>query len=237
MHKAMSSEGAGYEINTLLLIPVKAFEVLVAYPTRLGIMNTLVNGPSTVTDISCKLGIAKGIVHRHLKVLEKLGWVKVADDYIVELLKLPKEANRIYYMLTSLIYLGYNITVNDDVVNIRVDGGYVAFPDSRKGTFIVKTPSGTYGCVKSCSNSSECINWAIKASRRFKVQLSTASNVDDLLGRLFYEFLVKNLSSPKAKLPLIRITDLKIDNMYRQWLGSPIKVNFKGIRITYSHSN
>jgi len=213
-------------INTLLLLPVKAFDALVTYPVRLSIVNALINGPLTVTDVSSRLRLAKGIVHRHLKVLEKLGWVTVVSDEVLRILNLPKEANRVYYMLSSLIYFGYSVVVNGCEVQLKIDGKYAAFIDSRKGVLIVKTPTATYGCVKSCGNSSECFNWALRVSRKFKVQIEApSSSVDDALVQLFHGILIKGFTSPKAKLPLIKIIDLKIDNMYRQWLGNPIKVN------------
>ncbi len=213
-------------INTLLLLPVKAFDALVTYPVRLSIMNTLINGPLTVTDVSSRLKLAKGIVHRHLRVLEKLGWVTVASDEVLRILNLPREANRVYYMLSSLIYFGYSVVVNGCEVQLKVDGKYAAFIDSRKGVLIVKTPTATYGCVKSCANSSECFNWALRVSKKFKVQIETSGrSVDEALVQLFHGILIKGFTSPKAKLPLIKIIDLKIDNVYRQWLGNPIRVN------------
>lgn len=211
-------------INTILLLPVKAFDSLVAYPVRLSIMNALIGGPLTVTDISAKLKLAKGVVHRHLKVLEKLGWVTVASDEMLKILELSREANRIYYVLSSLVYFGYEVEVNDHDIQLKINGDYVAFADSRREALIVKTPTMIYGCAKSCGNSFECLNWAFRTSKKFKVEIN-AHEVYNALTQLFYGLLIKSFTSPKARLPLIRIIDLKVDNMYRQWFGNPIRVN------------
>ncbi|MDT7902853.1 MAG: winged helix-turn-helix domain-containing protein, partial [Caldivirga sp.] len=152
MHKAAADDGDNELISTLLLLPTRAFESLVSYPVRLSIMNSLINGPLTVTDIASRLKLAKGVVHRHLKILEKMGWVTVASDEIMRILDLSREANRVYYMLSSLIYFGYDVNFDGCEIQLKVNGKYVAFADSRKGVLIVKTPTATYGCVKSCGN-------------------------------------------------------------------------------------
>jgi|GEM_PF-736755 len=231
VHNTAADDGDNELISTLLLLPTRVFESLVSYPIRLSIMNSLINGPLTVTDIASRLRLAKGVVHRHLKILEKMGWVTVASDEIVRILNLSREANRVYYMLSSLIYFGYDVNFDGCEIQLKINGKYVAFADSRKGVLIVKTPTATYGCVKSCGNGVECINWALKVSRKFRIQVNVPNiniNVDDALTQLFHGILVKNFTSPKAKLPLIRIVDLKIDNVYRQWLGNPIRVNSNG---------
>ncbi len=52
-------------------------------------------------------------------------------------------ANRIYYIPTALVYLGYSIEYDNDNTVIKMLSNYGgAFIDSRKGKFILRTPDG-----------------------------------------------------------------------------------------------
>ena len=210
-------------VGTLTLLPVKAFDALVEYPVRVGIMNALSRGPLTVTDIASRLNVAKGIVHRHIRALSKLGWVMVADEELIKALNLNREANRVYYMASSLIYFGYTVEQSDDSISLRISRNYAAFLDSKRGALIVRTPKTAYGCLNPCVESEDCLLWASKMAKKLKIPVDLEGlQTNEALRRLFYSILVKSFTTPRANLPLIKIIDIKIDHAYRQWLGNPI---------------
>lgn len=128
-------------VQTIALLPKSAFDELIEAPLKYELMGILANGPATVTEASAKLRLLKGAVHRHIKSLEELGWIRQLSAAEAKRLNLTREANRIYYIPTALVYLGYSIEYDNDNTVIKMLSNYGgAFIDSRKGKFILRTP-------------------------------------------------------------------------------------------------
>jgi len=156
-------------IRSVSVLPVESFSVF-TNGIRLSIMNLLSRGPMTVTSMANALGMLKGIVHRHIKVLENFGWVRQLTDDEAAGLGLTREANRIYYVPTALLYLALRVEQGDDDVLIRVLSDYGAFIDSRRRRFILVTPNITVSeCGGACPNRDGCLEWARRMGRRLKI--------------------------------------------------------------------
>lgn len=211
-------------IQTMALLPRSAFDELINSPLKYEVMKILANGPATVTEVSARLHLLKGAVHRHIKSLEELGWIRQLNASETKKLNLTREANRIYYIPTALVYLGYLIEHDNENTIIKMLSDYGAFIDSRKGKFILRTPTDRKPlCESECPEHQYCSDWALRMAKQFKINMNQdpAESADSLILRLLYSIAMRELKNNMSRNPLF-IFSTRFDNIYREKMGSPI---------------
>jgi len=67
-------------MRSVAILPIESFDALLSSNIRLEIMNMLSGGPMTVTTLAQRLNMLKGVVHRHVKILEDFGWIRQLSD-------------------------------------------------------------------------------------------------------------------------------------------------------------
>ncbi|GGP21981.1 hypothetical protein GCM10007981_16150 [Thermocladium modestius] len=211
-------------VQTIALLPKSAFDELIEAPLKYELMGILANGPATVTEASAKLRLLKGAVHRHIKSLEELGWIRQLSAAEAKRLNLTREANRIYYIPTALVYLGYSIEYDNDNTVIKMLSNYGAFIDSRKGKFILRTPTARMPlCESECPEHQYCSDWAMRTAKQFKVNVvpDRMESADSIILRILYSIAMRELKSNMDRNPLF-IFSTRFDNVYREKMGSPV---------------
>ncbi|MFB6470057.1 MAG: ArsR/SmtB family transcription factor [Vulcanisaeta sp. AZ3] len=159
-------------VKSVVILPIESFEALMSNDMRIKIMNMLSRGPMTVTSIAQELGVLKGIVHRHVKMLEDFGWVRQLNNEEVRAIGLSREANRIYYVPSAIVYLGFKLDVNGNSMRILIPANYGAFIDMKAHRFIMLTPtSNTHECRNVCPSHDICLDWVKKTGKQYHVNV------------------------------------------------------------------
>jgi hypothetical protein len=205
-------------VRSVSVLPVESFGAFAESGVRLGIMNLLSRGPMTVTAMANSLGMLKGIVHRHVKVLENFGWIRQLSDEEASRLGLSREANRIYYVPTALLYLALRVEQGDDDVLIRILNDHGAFIDSRRRMFILITPTMTVSeCGGLCPNREGCLEWARRMGRQLRIEVSE----DDVPRALIAVFSKVALREVKIHMvnTSISLTSPRFNAVYMRHVG------------------
>ncbi|WP_069807534.1 winged helix-turn-helix domain-containing protein [Vulcanisaeta thermophila] len=181
-------------INTksVVILPVESFNTLVSNDIRLKIMNLLSRGPMTVTTIAHELGMLKGVAHRHVKILKDNGWVRILTEEEVRALGLNREANRIYYAPSAIVFLSYRLEDVGRTVRIVVPASYSAFVDLRGGKFILMMPSATTHCASQCPTHELCLDWVKRIAKQYHVVVDS-DDAGEALVQLYTQLVLKEL--------------------------------------------
>ncbi len=79
-------------VKSVAVLPIESFDALLNNNVRISIMDMLSRGgPMTVTSLAQELGMLKGVVHRHVKVLEDFGWIRQLSNDEVRTMGLSRE--------------------------------------------------------------------------------------------------------------------------------------------------
>ena len=170
-------------MKSVAVLPIESFDALLSNSVRVSIMDMLSRGPMTVTSLAQELGMLKGVVHRHVKALEDFGWIRQLSDDEVKVIGLSREANRIYYVPTAMVYLGFKLEVNEHGMKIVIPTNYGAFIDMRGHKFILMTPTySSHDCKSSCPSHEACLDWIKRTGKQFHVSI----DYDDASRALMY---------------------------------------------------
>ncbi len=177
---------ARINVKSVAILPIESFDALSSNSVRVSIMDILSRGPMTVTSIAQELGMLKGVVHRHVKALEDFGWIRQLSDEEVRALGLSREANRIYYVPTAMVYLGFRLETNEHGVKIIIPTNYGAFIDIRGRRFVIMMPTySNYDCKSSCPSHDACLDWIKRVGKQFHVSI----DYDDAGKALMYLYM------------------------------------------------
>ncbi|GAB6945304.1 ArsR/SmtB family transcription factor [Vulcanisaeta sp. JCM 14467] len=208
-------------VKSVAVLPIESFDTLLNNNVRISIMDMLSKGPMTVTSLAQELGILKGVVHRHVKALEDFGWIRQLSDEEVKVVGLSREANRIYYVPTAMVYLGFKLEINEHGMKIIIPTNYGAFIDIRGRKFILVTPTySNHDCKNSCPSHEACLDWIKRIGKQFHVSIDydDASKAlmhlyTQLILREFKINIVNNvimLDSPRLNSIFIRHSNLAL---------------------------
>ncbi|MCG2880538.1 MAG: winged helix-turn-helix domain-containing protein [Vulcanisaeta sp.] len=208
-------------IKSVAILPIESFDALLSNNVRLSIMNALSNGPMTVTALSRRLNMLKGVVHRHVKILEDFGWIRQLSDEEVRNIGLSREANRIYYVPSAFVYLGFRIDSDERGIRIVVPTNYGAFVDLRGRRFILFTPTlTTHECRNTCLIHDSCLEWVKRIGKQYHVSIDEEDAARALMQlytqlviREFRVSLINNvmlLDSPRLNLILMKQLNLAL---------------------------
>lgn len=177
---------ARINVKSVAILPIESFDALSSNSVRVSIMDILSRGPMTVTSIAQELSMLKGVVHRHVKALEDFGWIRQLSDEEVRALGLSREANRIYYVPTAMVYLGFRLETNEHGVKIIIPTNYGAFIDIRGRRFVIMMPTySNYDCKSSCPSHDACLDWIKRVGKQFHVSI----DYDDAGKALMYLYM------------------------------------------------
>lgn len=170
-------------IRSVAILPIESFDVLLGNNVRMSIMDMLSRGPMTVTSLAQELGMLKGVIHRHVKALEDFGWVRQLSDDEAKSIGLSREANRIYYVPSAMVYLGFKFEANEHGMKIVIPTNYGAFIDMRGRKFILFTPTfAVHDCKNKCPSHDACLDWIKRIGKQYHVSI----DVDDASKALMY---------------------------------------------------
>jgi len=159
-------------MRSVAILPIESFDALLSSNIRLEIMNMLSGGPMTVTTLAQRLNMLKGVVHRHVKILEDFGWIRQLSDEEARSMGLSREANRIYYIPSALVYLGFKIDANEHGVKIVIPTNYGAFIDMRGRRFILLAPTFVFhDCKNTCPTHEACLDWVKRVGKQYHVNV------------------------------------------------------------------
>ncbi len=178
-------------IKSAVLLPIESFDVLMGSNIRMVIMDMLSRGPMTVTSLAQELSILKGIVHRHVKILEDAGWVRQLSDDEVRAVGLSREANRIYYVPSAMVYLGFRLEVNEHGMKIVIPTNYGAFIDMRGHRFILLTPTFIkHDCKATCPTHDLCLDWVKRIGKQHHINIDSDDAAEALMN-LYAQLILK----------------------------------------------
>ncbi|GAB6946142.1 hypothetical protein JCM16161A_02720 [Vulcanisaeta sp. JCM 16161] len=159
-------------VKSVAVLPIESFEALLSNNVRISIMDMLSKGPMTVTSLAQELGMLKGVIHRHVKALEDFGWIRQLSNDEAKIMGLSREANRIYYVPTAMVYLGFKLEANEHGMKIIIPTNYGAFIDIRGHKFIVLTPTfSNHDCRNSCPSHDACLDWIKRVGKQFHISI------------------------------------------------------------------
>ncbi|WP_054854109.1 ArsR family transcriptional regulator [Vulcanisaeta distributa] len=160
-------------VKSVAILPIESFDTLLNNNVRISIMDMLSKGgPMTVTSLAQEMGMLKGVVHRHVKALEDFGWIRQLSDDEARAIGLSREANRIYYVPTAMVYLGFKLEANEHGMKIIIPTNYGAFIDVRGRKFIVLTPTfSNHDCKNSCPSHELCLDWIKRVGKQFHISI------------------------------------------------------------------
>ncbi|MGC9179958.1 MAG: ArsR/SmtB family transcription factor [Vulcanisaeta sp.] len=159
-------------VKSVAVLPIESFDALLGNSIRINIMDMLSRGPMTVTSLAQELGMLKGVVHRHVKALEDFGWVRQLNNDEVKTVGLSREANRIYYVPSAMVYLGFKLEANEHGMKIIIPANYGAFVDVRGRKFILLTPTfSNHECRNSCPSHEACLDWIKRIGKQYHISV------------------------------------------------------------------
>lgn len=156
---------SAFKLSTIVLISEKGYEML-NHPLRLDILSLVGRGISSVSEISKRLRVNKGIISRHLKMLWKIGLLEREDKR---------------YLLSSPILLVYTVLRDGPLrLTVKPVGGFF---DPNTRIYLLIGGKGTVGAsnCRRCENLAKCIRSVKTIAKKLKVKLRAESPAEAYL--------------------------------------------------------
>lgn len=206
---------ASWFMNSITFLPLSSFKILEENNIREKIMNILTRRPSTITCLASELGLFKGSVHRHVRALTEHGWIKALSREEASMLGLSTDANRIYYIPSSIFYVAYIFI--PDLGIMKLLSNYCAIVDLRSKKFVMSTPGKELGkCSENCIFYNTCSTWVSRICRKLRINVGTDNPIEAMI-KIYLHLAYRELKNYLIS-NFITISSPKINMMYRQYL-------------------
>jgi len=169
-------------LNAVLLLPESSFQKLCQHPERILIMAEIAKGATYFSQLQERVQLPKATLHRHLRVLESSGWIRV-----------ERSGNRSIIKPSAIVYVGFKVENN----MLRILRRDVAVICPQCGAFLLRVdqrPTFTTCSGDSCERKLDCLRSLSKLSRRLGLDIM-CDELPELILEVFTEIAIREVES------------------------------------------